>query len=37
VLSGGYGLDELERAGATCVYEDPSDLLKHFDEVEGRC
>jgi HAD superfamily hydrolase (TIGR01549 family) len=36
VLSGGYGLEELERAGAYRVYEDPADLLKHLDEVGGR-
>jgi HAD superfamily hydrolase (TIGR01549 family) len=36
LLSGGYGLDELERAGAYRVYEDPRDLLDHLDEVGGR-
>jgi HAD superfamily hydrolase (TIGR01549 family) len=36
LLSGGYGLDELERAGAYRVYQDPSDLLKHLDEVGVR-
>jgi HAD superfamily hydrolase (TIGR01509 family) len=36
LLSGGYGQDELERAGAIRVYEDPRDLLKHIDEVAGR-
>jgi HAD superfamily hydrolase (TIGR01549 family) len=36
VLSGGYGQEELERAGAYRVYEDPADLLKHIDEVGGR-
>jgi phosphoglycolate phosphatase-like HAD superfamily hydrolase len=36
VLSGGYGPEELERAGAARVYEDPSDLLLHLDEVGGR-
>jgi HAD superfamily hydrolase (TIGR01509 family) len=36
LLSGGYGQDELERSGAIRVYEDPSDLLKHLDEVCGR-
>jgi phosphoglycolate phosphatase-like HAD superfamily hydrolase len=36
VLSGGYGLDELERAGAYRVFEDPADLLEHLDEVGGR-
>ena len=35
-LSGGYGLEELERAGAYRVYEDPQDLLDHLDEVGGR-
>jgi HAD superfamily hydrolase (TIGR01509 family) len=33
VLSGGYGQDELERAGAYRVYQDPADLLRHIDEV----
>lgn len=33
VLSGGYGRDELERAGAYRVYNDPADLLTHLDEV----
>jgi HAD superfamily hydrolase (TIGR01509 family) len=33
VLSGGYGADELERAGAYRVYEDPADLLRHLDEL----
>lgn len=36
LLSGGYGVDELERAGAYRVYEDPADLLAHIDEVGGR-
>jgi HAD superfamily hydrolase (TIGR01549 family) len=36
VLSGGYGFDELERAGAYRVYEDPADLLRHLDEVGVR-
>ena len=36
LLSGGYGLEELERAGAYRVYEDPADLLRHIDEVGGR-
>ena len=36
LLSGGYGLEELERAGAYRVYEDPADLLTHLDEVGGR-
>ena len=33
LLSGGYGEEELERAGAYRVYEDPYDLLLHLDEV----
>ena len=36
LLSGGYGADELERAGAYRVYEDPADLLRHLDEVGVR-
>ncbi len=36
VLCGGYGQDELERAGAIRVYEDPADLLRHIDEIGGR-
>ncbi len=36
LLSGGYGTDELERAGAYRVYEDPADLLRHLDEVGVR-
>lgn len=36
LLSGGYGADELERAGAARVYEDPADLFRHLDEVGGR-
>jgi HAD superfamily hydrolase (TIGR01509 family) len=36
LLSGGYGQDELERAGAYRVYEDPEDLLRHLDEVGVR-
>ncbi len=36
VLSGGYGLEELERAGAYRVYEDPADLLRYLDEVGVR-
>jgi hypothetical protein len=35
-LSGGYGQDELERAGAYRVYEDPADLLRHIYEVGVR-
>ena len=33
VLSGGYGREELERAGAYRVYEDPADILLHLDEL----
>jgi len=36
LLSGGYGADELERAGAYRVYQDPLDLLHHLDEVGVR-
>ncbi|WP_322013684.1 HAD family hydrolase [Paraburkholderia sp. J12] len=36
LLSGGYGTQELERAGALRVYEDPADLLYHLDEVAAR-
>jgi len=36
LLSGGYGADELERAGAYRVYQDPADLLAHLDEVGVR-
>jgi HAD superfamily hydrolase (TIGR01509 family) len=36
LLSGGYGYDELERAGAYRVYEDPAELLRHLDEVGVR-
>jgi HAD superfamily hydrolase (TIGR01509 family) len=33
LLSGGYGSDELETAGAYRVYADPADLLAHLDEL----
>jgi HAD superfamily hydrolase (TIGR01509 family) len=36
LLSGGYGREELERAGAYRVYEDPADLLRHLDEIGVR-
>jgi phosphoglycolate phosphatase-like HAD superfamily hydrolase len=36
LLSGGYGREELLYAGAYRVYEDPSDLLAHLDEVGVR-
>lgn len=32
LLSGGYDISELERAGALRVYEDPQDLLQHLEE-----
>lgn len=36
LMSGGYGEEELVRASAYRVYEDPADLLRHIDEVGGR-
>ncbi len=36
LLSGGYGAEELQRAGAYRVYEDPADLLAHLDELGVR-
>jgi HAD superfamily hydrolase (TIGR01509 family) len=36
LLSGGYGQEELERAGAYRVYQDPADLLRHLDELGVR-
>jgi HAD superfamily hydrolase (TIGR01509 family) len=36
LLSGGYGEDELLRAGAYRVYQDPADMLRHLDEVGVR-
>ena len=36
LLSGGYGTEELERAGAYRVYKDPADMLQHLDEVGVR-
>jgi HAD superfamily hydrolase (TIGR01549 family) len=33
LLAGGYGEDELVRAGAYRVYRDPEDLLEHLDEI----
>jgi len=36
LLSGGYGREELERAGAYRVYNDPADLLRYLDEVGVR-
>ena len=34
--SGGYGQDELEKAGAYRVYQDSADLLRYLDEVGAR-
>ena len=36
LLSGGYGREELERAGAYRVYADPADLLARADELGVR-
>jgi len=36
LLSGGYGREELERAGAYRVYADPADLLARAHEVGVR-
>ena len=36
LLSGGYGEDELTRAGAYRIYQDPADLLQHLDELGVR-
>jgi len=36
LLSGGYGAEELERAGALRVYADPTDMLLHLDEIAPR-
>jgi HAD superfamily hydrolase (TIGR01509 family) len=36
LLTGGYGREELERASAFRVYDDPSDLLLHADELGVR-
>jgi phosphoglycolate phosphatase-like HAD superfamily hydrolase len=33
LLSGGYGREELESAGAYRVYDDPLDLMLHIDEL----
>lgn len=35
-LSGGYGENELERAGAMRVFEDPADMLLYLDELAPR-
>jgi HAD superfamily hydrolase (TIGR01509 family) len=36
LLSGGYGTEELERAGAYRVFDDAAGMLRHVDEVGGR-
>jgi HAD superfamily hydrolase (TIGR01509 family) len=36
VLSGGYGAEELQAAGAYRVYQDPANLLEHLEEVGVR-
>src|SRR5579871_515246 len=36
LMSGGYGIAELQQSGAFRVYEDPADLLAHIDEVCAR-
>ncbi|HLI39348.1 MAG TPA: HAD family hydrolase [Streptosporangiaceae bacterium] len=36
VMSGGYGREELERAGAYRVYADPADMLNRLDELGVR-
>lgn len=36
LLSGGYGTEELERAGAYRVYDDPAMLMRHLDELGVR-
>lgn len=33
VLTGGWGKNDLERAGAYRVYDDPADMLRHLDEL----
>ena len=35
-MSGGYGREELERAGAYRVYGDPAELLARADELGVR-
>jgi phosphoglycolate phosphatase-like HAD superfamily hydrolase len=36
LMSGGYGREELERAGAYRVYADPADLMARTDELGVR-
>jgi beta-phosphoglucomutase-like phosphatase (HAD superfamily) len=33
LLSGGYGQEELERAGAFRVYADPADIFVHIEDL----
>jgi len=33
LLSGGYGEEDLERAGAFRIYSDPSDMLMHIEQL----
>jgi phosphoglycolate phosphatase-like HAD superfamily hydrolase len=33
LLSGGYGREELQLAGAYRVYDEPANLLDHLDEL----
>jgi phosphoglycolate phosphatase-like HAD superfamily hydrolase len=33
LLSGGYSQEELERAGAFRVYQDPADMLLHIEHL----
>ncbi len=33
ILSGGYGQEELERAGAFRIYSDPADMLLHLEQL----
>lgn len=35
-LSGGYGTEELARAGAYRVFDDPQGMLDHLEEIGGR-
>lgn len=35
-MSGGLFTDQLQRAGALRVYDDPADLHRHLDEVASR-
>ena len=33
MLSGGYGQEELEKAGAFRIYSDPADMLQHLEQL----